>query len=87
MIAWEPNKAIDIAVFDLWRWSAREILLYIVLYILQLLFGSNQSRIGKDTVYLNVVQLIINYWSLSLRQFSFGQHAIINLKNKKINIQ
>ena len=30
------------------------------------IFGPNRSRIWKDTVYLNNVQLIINYWLLSL---------------------
>ena len=37
----------------------------------QFLFGGNWSRIGKDTTHLNNVQRIINYWSLSLGQFTF----------------
>ena len=48
--------------FELVVWYAR--LLHIGLCILQFLFGENRSRIGKDTVNLNNVQLIINEWSL-----------------------
>ena len=40
----------------------------VVVRIFQFLFGNG-------AVYLNNVQLIINYWSLSSGQFTFGWHA------------